>query len=89
MVSNMGSNPRRKKVNKPILKLSPEEARKCKFVMVDQNLRLAECVVHKEKGVSHGLRLFPIHEWVVENGVPYRLVDNKKVAWYHIQYGRR
>lgn len=74
-----------KRKTKELLNLTYEEKKKCRFYCVNHSLRLFECSVHKEeKKLSHGLRLFPIHLWVVKDSVPYRKVDNDLVVWYDL-----
>jgi len=85
-------NQKRKKSNvqefewKQVLNLTKEEAKKCRFKIIDQNWRLVECKVHK----NHGFRIHPIHLWYLdEKGQLYRRIDNKLVVWYDWLYAKK
>ena len=86
MPLNTDLNQQKNKI-KP-LKLTKDDLKKCRFVCIDQNLRLFECQTHKTEEFAHGLRLHPPHLWQVIDGVPYKVVDNKKVIWYDVSYAK-
>ncbi len=50
---------------------------KHRYKIIDNNLRLAECVVCRKKGIEHGVRLFPPHCWDLRNGILYYRPDAK------------
>lgn len=63
-----------------VFKLTQEEADKCRYVMGNKNLRMAECIVHRE-GFSHGIRLHPPHLYNLKDGIVYYKKDGKWVRW--------
>lgn len=62
------------------LQLTDKECEKCRYEVIDQNQRLAECTVHRGD-VSHGVRLWPIHLWEIKDGVVFQKVDGKWQVW--------
>ena len=74
----------KKEKGEVLFSLTEDELKKCRYKIINQNLRLAECIVHKKNGFSHGLRLHPPHMWKLDkNGRLYhRTVDNKWERWY-------
>jgi hypothetical protein len=63
-----------------VFHLTKEEFEKCRFKIVNQNYRLAECVVHTNK-FSHGFRLHPPHMWDIRDGIIYKRVGKKFVKF--------
>lgn len=53
-----------------VFHLSQKEANKCRFEMVDNTQRIAECTVHTQN-FTHGVRLHPPHLWRLEDGIVY------------------
>lgn len=69
--------------DKSVFDFSKKEAKRCRFVMVNQNLRLVECTVHRGK-FSHGYRLHPPHLYDLRKGIIYHREDTKSKwkPWY-------
>lgn len=88
MELNTGLSPEKRNEGewKNILNLTKEEAKKCRFVCIDQSLRLFACKTHNQ---SHGLRLHPPHLYTIKNGVVYKIVDNKLKVWYSFLYAKK
>lgn len=63
-----------------VFHLTQKEAAKCRFEIIDQNNRLAECTVHQGT-FSHGVRLFPPHLWDIRDGIVYHKVNGEWVKW--------
>ncbi|MEM4270799.1 MAG: hypothetical protein QXO70_01745 [Candidatus Pacearchaeota archaeon] len=66
--------------------LTKEEAKKCRFVCIDQSLRLFSCKTHDGR---HGLRLHPPHLYEIKDGVIYKKLDNKLKVWYADLYAKK
>lgn len=72
---------------KQFLNLPKEEAKKCRFVCIDNNLRLFGCKTHNLK---HGLRLHPPHKFEIKNEIVYiKDIDNKLKVWYSKVYAKK
>lgn len=54
-----------------------DKNKKHRYEIIDQNLRLAECVICRKKGIRHGIRLFPPHLYDLRNGVLYYRPNKK------------
>lgn len=55
-----------------VFHLIQKEAEKCRFTLIDQSERMAECTVHRGN-FSHGVKLFPPHLWnIIEGQVFYK-----------------
>lgn len=61
---------------KTVFDFTQKEADRCRFEIVNQNYRLAECTVHK-KEFSHGYRLHPPHLWNIIEGKLYKRAEGK------------
>lgn len=61
-------------------KLSDKEVEKCRYEVIDKNLRLAECTVHRGE-CSHGVKLWPIHLWEIKEGLVYQKVNGEWILW--------
>lgn len=57
-----------------VFRLSKEESVKCRYQIIDQNTRMAECTVH-QKNFSHGIRLHPPHLYKIEDGIVFYRKD--------------
>lgn len=63
-----------------VFHLSQAEANKCRYEMVNNTERMAECIVHT-KGFTHGVRLHPPHLWDLRDGIVYQKVNGEWVRW--------
>jgi hypothetical protein len=63
-----------------VFHLTKDEFKKCRFKIINQSLRLAECIVHRDR-FSHGFRLHPPHLWDIRDGIIYKKVNNKFVKF--------
>lgn len=63
-----------------VFHLSQKEANKCRFVMVNNTTRMAECTVHTQS-FTHGVRLHPPHLWNIIEGIVYQKVNGEWVRW--------
>ena len=74
---------RRKEVERiqenEVFHLSPKEAKKCRYEIINQSERMAECTVHTG-GFSHGVRMFPPHLYDLRNGKVY-FRQSQKSEW--------
>ena len=63
-----------------VFHISEKEAKKCRFNIINMDLRMAECSVHSGD-FSHGVKLHPPHLWNIdkEGKVFYR--QNMKSKW--------
>lgn len=64
----------------PVFDFTQEEFNKCRFEMVNQNLRMVECTIHSGR-FSHGYRIHPPHLWDIRKGILYKKVKRKFVKW--------
>ncbi len=62
-----------------VFKLTESEAQKCRYEIIDQSLRMAECMVHRDN-FSHGIRLFPPHLYEIKDGIVF-CRDTIKGEW--------
>lgn len=62
------------------LQLNDEECEKCRYKIVNQSMRLAECTVHNGN-VGHGVRLWPIHLWEIRDGRILQKVNGEWKLW--------
>lgn len=63
-----------------VFHLTQKEAERCRYEIINQNLRLAECTVHRDM-FSNGIRLFPPHLWGLKHGIVYKKVNDEWVKW--------
>ena len=61
-----------------IFHLSEKEAQKCRYEIIDNTQRMAECTVHG----YHGVRMHPPHLWDLKNGIVYQKVNNEWIKWF-------
>lgn len=66
--------------DKEVFNLSQKEAQRCRFEIVDQNHRMAECTVHRDN-FSHGIKMFPPHLWDIKAGIAYHKVNGQWERW--------
>ena len=59
--------------------LTQKEADKCRYVMTNMDLRMAECTVHTD-AFTHGVRMHPPHLWDLRDGIIYYR-ENIKAPW--------
>lgn len=59
--------------------LSQKEAEKCRYVMTNMDLRMAECTVHTD-AFTHGVKMHPPHLWDLRDGIIYHR-ENIKSPW--------
>ena len=73
----------RKLTDEKVFGFTKKEAEKCRFKMVNQNLRLVECTVHRG-AFSHGYRLHPPHLFDLRDGIIFHRQDTKSKwkRWY-------
>jgi len=66
-----------------VFRLTEAEAKKCRYEIVDQNLRMAECVVHRDN-FAHGIKLFPPHLYDLRDGIVFAkdVKEDKWVRWF-------
>lgn len=64
-----------------VFDLTPNEAKKCRYIITDMDRRIAECTVHT-KGFTHGLRLHPPHLYKLEDGIVYYKNSSGWVRWF-------
>lgn len=65
---------------KEVFHLSPKEAKKCRYEIINQTERMAECTVHKSN-FSHGVRLHPPHLWDLREGKVFMKKGGGWVEW--------
>lgn len=53
-----------------VFHLTQKEAKKCRYVMVNMDQRMAECTVHTD-GFTHGVRMHPPHLYDLRDGIVY------------------
>lgn len=70
-------------VEQEVFHLTQKESAKCRYEIIDQNNRLAECTVHRDT-FSHGHKLFPPHLWDIRKGILYRKVNGEWTKWVPI-----
>jgi len=64
-----------------VFHLSTEEAKKCRYRIVDMTQRMAECYVHRDV-ISHGVRLHPPHLWNIDSeGKVFHKVNDQWIEW--------
>lgn len=66
--------------DKEVFHLSQKEAAKCRYEIVDQDNRLAECTVHRDV-FSHGVKLFPPHLYDIRKGILYFKKNGEWIKW--------
>lgn len=59
--------------------LTQKEADKCRYVMTNMDLRMAECTVHTD-AFTHGVRMHPPHLWDLRDGIIYYR-ESIKAPW--------
>ena len=65
---------------KVVFSLSEQEVDKCRYEIVDQTRRMAECKIHRDN-FSHGVRLHPPHLYNIIDGIVFFKDDGKWVKW--------
>src|SRR3990167_9379969 len=63
-----------------IFSLSPAELDKCRYEIINQSQRMAECTVHREGG-SHGIKLHPPHLYDLRDDVVYYMDKGRWIRW--------
>lgn len=62
-----------------VFHLSPKEAKRCRYEIINQSTRMAECTVHTGD-FSHGVRMFPPHLFDLRKGKVY-FRQSQKSEW--------
>lgn len=64
-------------------RLTQAEAIKCRYEIIDQTTRMAECKVHRDN-FSHGIKLHPPHLYKIEDGIVFCRKDlqSEWIRWF-------
>ncbi len=76
---------REKKIEKfeeeVVFNLTPKEAEKCRYILVNMSTRMAECTIHT-KSFTHGIKMHPPHLYKIEDGIVFYKSNENWIRWY-------
>lgn len=64
-----------------VFNLTPKEAEKCRYTIINPDTRMAECLVHT-KSFTHGIKLHPPHLYKLEDGIVFYKSNDSWVRWF-------